>query len=96
MMYSVRCMLRTQIYLPEDLKLRLQLYAQREEIPVSEVIRKAVAKEIRKGTTRTSSPLARIVALAVKGGPRDLSANLFGYLYGDRSSYATKKRKTTK
>ena len=89
-------MLRTQVYLPEDLKLRLRLYAQREEIPVSEVIRKAVAKEIRKDTTRTGSPLAKIAALAVKGGPKDLSTNLFSYLYGDKSNYATKKRKTAK
>jgi hypothetical protein len=89
-------MLRTQIYLPEDLKLQLQLYAQREAIPVSEVIRKAVVKEIRKNTAQIGSPLAKIAALAVKGGPKDLSTNLFSYLYGNKSNYATKKRKIIK
>lgn len=81
-------MIRTQIYLPEDLKLQLQLYAQKEEIPVSEVIRRSVLKEIgKKAKVNAGSMLLKLASRAGRG-PKDLSRNFFEYAYGKKSSYA--------
>lgn len=96
MVYDVWCMIRTQVYLPEDLKLQLREYADNKSIPISEVVRKAVLKEINKGKRTAGDSLARIAAMAVKGGPKDLSSNLFDYLYGEKSDYAKNKRETAK
>lgn len=81
-------MIRTQIYLPEDLKLQLRAYADEMVVSVSEVVRKAVVKEISKGRQIAGDSLAKIAAMATKGGPKDLSNNLFDYLYGKKSNYA--------
>lgn len=87
MVYSVWCMVRTQVYLPEDLKLELRMYAASNAVPVSEVIRKAVRREIGVEKKSAGSTLARIIAIAGKG-PKDLSSNFFEYAYGRKSSYA--------
>lgn len=81
-------MIRTQIYLPEDLKLQLRAYADEMAVPVSEVVREAVVKEINKKRRTVSDSLTKIAAMATKGGPKDLSSNLFDYLYGQKSDYA--------
>lgn len=87
-MYDVWCMIRTQIYLPEDLKLRLQAYAQKEDVPVSEIIRRSVRKEInKKAKVNAGSMLLKLASRAGKG-PKDLSSNFFEYAYGKKSSYA--------
>lgn len=96
MVYDVWCMIRTQVYLPEDLKLQLQVYAQNENVPVSEIIRRSVHEEInKKSKINTGNTLLKIASMAVKGGPKDLSTNLFDYLYGKKSDYA-KNRKVAK
>lgn len=81
-------MIRTQIYLPEDLKLQLKAYAQKEEVPVSEVIRRSVLKEIsKKAKVNAGDMLLKLASKAGKG-PKDLSRNFFDYAYGKKSSYA--------
>lgn len=88
-------MIRTQIYLPEDLKLQLRAYAEKEDVPVSEIIRRSIRKEVNKKTrVNAGSALLKIASMATKGGPKDLSSNLFDYLYGEKSDYAKSKRKT--
>jgi len=84
-------MIRTQIYLPEDLKIGLEIIAKREKKPVAEVVRRAVKREVGRREKRNAGyTLGRIAALATKGGPRDLSTNLFEYLYGEKSDYSQK------
>lgn len=85
-------MKRTQIYLPEDLKLQLLVYSQQEELPVSEIIRRSITKELgRKNKINAGSTLLKIASMATKSGTNDLSANIFEYLYGEKSDYAESK-----
>lgn len=81
-------MVRTQIYLPEDLKLQLQAYAQREDVPVSEIIRRSVRKEINKKAKVNAGSMLLKLAAGAGRGPKDLSRNFFEYAYGKKSSYA--------
>ena len=81
-------MIRTQIYLPEDLKLQLVAYAQMEEVPISEIIRRSVRKEIKRRTKINAGAMLLKFASTAKKGPKDLSSNFFEYAYGKKSSYA--------
>lgn len=88
-------MLRTQIYLPEELDQELKFLALKEDKPVAEVIRKLLYDGLNKqrsGKKNAGTTLKEIAALAVKG-PRDLSINLFDYLYGKKSDYARRRKK---
>lgn len=90
-------MIRTQIYLPEDLKLQLLVYSQQEELPVSEIVRRSITKELgKKNKVNAGSTLLKIASMATKKGPKDLSTNIFEYLYGEKSDYAKDKRKSIK
>lgn len=84
-------MIRTQIYLPKNLKQELSILAQIEKKPVAEIIRRAVKREVNRKKETAGDTLLKIASYAGKG-PRDLSTNLFDYLYGDKSDYTTKKR----
>lgn len=95
MVYNVWCMIRTQIYLPEELKKELKYLAQKEKKPVSEIIRRAVSKEVKKKQENAGETLLKIASYA-KEGPGDLSTNLFDYLYGEKSDYRIGKKKPTK
>ncbi len=85
-------MTRTQIYLPEDLKQDLEFLAKKEKRPVAEIVRRAVKKELKHKRETAGDTLLKIASYAGKG-PRDLSTNLFDYLYGEKSDYASKKRR---
>lgn len=84
-------MIRTQIYLPEDLKQDLEFLAQKEKKTVAEIVRRALKREMASKKEATVDIFAKIASYAGKG-PKDLSTNLFDYLYGEKSDYATKKR----
>lgn len=87
-------MLRTQVYLPEELDQDLKLLAKKEEKAVAELIRELLREGLaRKKRKRKNAgdTLLDIAKLAGKG-PGDLSTNLFDYLYGEKSDYARKKR----
>lgn len=74
--------------MPEDLKLQLRAYAEKEDVPVSEVIRRSIRKVVgRKTKLNAGSMLLKLAARAGKG-PKDLSRNFFDYAYGKKSSYA--------
>ena len=82
-------MIRTQIYLPKDLKLQLQIISKNEGVPVSEIIRRSTYKEIaKKKKNNAGATLLKIASMATKGGSKDLSSNFFDYAYGKRSSFA--------
>lgn len=84
-------MIRTQIYLPEELKQDLHFLAKKEEKSLSEVVRHALQREVKRGYQSSRNVFEKIASHAVDG-PGDLSTNLFDYLYGEKSDYATKKR----
>jgi metal-responsive CopG/Arc/MetJ family transcriptional regulator len=75
-------MLRTQVYLPEDLRQEIDAVARKEKKPAAKVIRELLIEGINKKHKETAGmALSRLTALTVKGGPKDLSINLDTYLY---------------
>lgn len=75
-------MLRTQIYLPEDLRWQIDIVARKEKKAAAQVIREMLTKSIAAKHTETAgAALARLAELKVKGGPSDLSVNIDKYLY---------------
>lgn len=93
LVYNVWCMIRTQIYLPQDLKFELEIVAKRKKMPISEIVRRAVKKDLARNRESAGETLGKIATMATTGGPKDLSANLFDYLYGEKSDYAPKKKR---
>lgn len=93
-MYNVYHMLRTQIYLPEDLTRDLKFMAQKEDKPTAQIIRDLLKEGLRKrkGGKSAGETLLELANLGVKG-PGDLSTNLFDYLYGKKSDYAKRRKK---
>ena len=93
MLYAVCCMLRTQIYLPEDLLLELKFLSQKEDKPTAKVIREILNDGVRrkKKKKNAGTTLIELSKLAAHG-PGDLSTNLFDYLYGKKSDYARRKK----
>lgn len=88
-------MLRTQVYLSEELNQELKLLAVKEDKPVAEIIREFLHEGLEKRRRKkknAGTTLKEIAALAIEG-PGDLSTNLFDYLYGKKSDYARQKRK---
>lgn len=88
-------MLRTQVYLPEELSQELKLLAKKEEKPTAELIRELLSKALkqrkRKRKRNAGDTLMEIAKINARG-PDDLSTNLFDYLYGEKSDYAKKNK----
>ncbi|MCL4357748.1 ribbon-helix-helix domain-containing protein [Patescibacteria group bacterium] len=75
-------MLRTQIYLPEDLRQEIDAVARKEKKPAAQVIRELLVEGVSNKHSETAgAAMRRLVALKVKGGPPDLSTHLDKYLY---------------
>lgn len=74
-------MLRTQVYLPQELYSQLVTLARAADLPVAEVIRNALQSGI-KTVAKKQNDLALLAKLKIKGGPKDLSAKMDKYLYG--------------
>lgn len=76
-------MLRTQIYLPEDLRQEIDVVARKEKKPAAKVIRELLVEGVNNRHKETvGAAMSRLAALKVRGGPSDLSTNLDKYLYG--------------
>ena len=81
-MVYIRCMLRTQLYLPEDLRQEINAVARQEKKPAAVIMRELLVEGIRnKHRETTGTAMNRLASLKVKGGPSDLSINLDKYLY---------------
>lgn len=77
-------MIRTQIYLPEDLYREISWLAKKEKKAKAQVIREALVKEVEKNKGNAGETLLKLAAMAKKykwKGPRDLSINHDKYLY---------------
>ncbi len=76
-------MIRTQVYLTEDLYTRIQLEAKRGQKKAAEVVRELLQKGlIRQKKQTLGNALLELSKIGAKG-PRDLSTNHDRYLYGE-------------
>lgn len=87
-MLYIRCMTRTQIYLPKDLYQEIALKAKVENKAKAVIIREALEDGLNKKLPKRNagSVLLEIAAMADKlqtKGPKDLSINHDKYLYED-------------
>ncbi len=85
-MLYIRHMIRTQVYLPQQLSQTLDLVAKREKKPKAQIIREALDDGIRKrvNTGNAGQALLELAELGKKlhvMSPKDLSANIDKYLY---------------
>ncbi len=78
-------MIRTQLYLPEEIIWELKLVAQRLDNSVAEIVRKALVKGIPQIEEKGQKNLDAIVGMVKSDkAPRDLSENLDQYLFGKK------------
>ncbi len=83
-MVYIRHMIRTQVYLPEELHKEITITAAKRDIPAAQLVRDLLQKGLNT-TKKTSVGEALLQLTQVHGkGPKDLSANLDDYLYGDK------------
>ncbi|MBM3209239.1 hypothetical protein FJZ40_03020 [Candidatus Shapirobacteria bacterium] len=76
-------MLRTQLYLPEEIHQELTFLADKMGVSMAAVIRKMLQVGLREKEIffAKGNDLLLIAKLGIKGGPKDLSARLDSYLY---------------
>lgn len=85
-------MIRTQIYLPDDLHTELRLLANTRQTNISKLIREGAKLVIQKENKKISKKkFGEGFIGAIKGGPKDLSKNIDYYLYVE--PYENKKKK---
>lgn len=83
MLYIIH-MIRTQIYLPEQLYLQIRLMARQQNLPAAKVIRKLMVNGIKKTKRETlGEAMLNLAKHASSKGPRDLSTRHDDYLYGN-------------
>lgn len=74
-------MIRTQVYIPDDLHRDAVLFAQITGTNFSTVVREGI-KEVMKREKATKKHNWKKFIGAVKGGPRDVASKIDYYLYG--------------
>lgn len=83
-MVYIRHMIRTQIYLPQQLYQAIDLVAKKEKKAKAQIIREALEKNMEKKQANAGETLLKLAAMAKKykwKGPKDLSTNHDKYLY---------------
>lgn len=75
-------MIRTQVYIPDDLHRDMALLMRQEGMNFSQLIREGVETVIRKKKIKRNKKWGEGFIGAVKGGPKDLSSKIDYYLYG--------------
>lgn len=75
-------MIRTQVYLPDELYQNIRLLAKREEKSAAELIRELLKRGLKNETKYISTGRAFLEIAKIKAkGPKDLSENIDKYLY---------------
>ncbi|HBC73155.1 hypothetical protein A2379_02695 [Candidatus Amesbacteria bacterium RIFOXYB1_FULL_47_13] len=74
-------MIRTQVYLPEDVHRDLKLLAKTEGVNFSTLVRQGAEEIIKKKKIRKKD--WRKLVGVIKGGSRDVSSKIDYYLYGE-------------
>lgn len=92
--YNV-CMIRTQVYLPDDLYRDLKLLSATSGMNFSELIREGAKVVVEKKTKkkRKFDLWKDFVGKGLKGGPKDLSSKLDYYLYEEPYKKSQKNRR---
>ncbi len=95
-MYGVY-MIRKQLYLTPEIDRVLKIKARRLGKTTAEVVRKILEKNLEIKKQKEENPAAVLLRLAANAGhgQKDLSTNLYSYLYGDKSSKYGKDKRTT-
>lgn len=75
-------MVRTQIYIPDDLHRDVTLLAHQEGVNFSHVMREGARMIVRKKQAKSRKKDWRKFIGAVKGGPADVASKIDYYLYG--------------
>lgn len=86
-------MIRKQIYLTPQIDEALIIHARQNGQSVAEVIREALTKSLKIKAKQKSAADVLLQIAGTGKGPRDLSAHLFDYLYGDKSPNYGKRKK---
>ena len=74
-------MIRTQIYIPEEIHQATKLLAKKQGRTLAELIRSFIAVGIIEEKKKAKMPsLEKLINLKIKGGPKDLSAKFDKYL----------------
>lgn len=96
MMYNVY-MIRKQLYLTPEIERELVIEARRHGKTTAEVVRNILEKSLNIEKRKKENPGAVLLRLAANAGhgPKDLSTNLYSYLYGEKSSKYGKDKRTT-
>lgn len=80
-MYNAN-MIRTQIYIPEEVHYMAKIIAKTKEEPLARVLRNYIAKGIKEEKKKLKpKPLASLAKLNITKGPKNLSRNMDKYLY---------------
>lgn len=75
-------MIRTQIYIPDDLHYMAKLIAKRKDESLAELLRCYIAEGLKKEKEKLKpKSLASLAKLNITGGPKDLSSKMDKYLY---------------
>lgn len=85
-MLYIRHMIRTQVYLPKQLYITIDLIAEKEKKPKAQIIREVLQEGMEKRRGNAGKALLEIASLGRKlklKGPSDLSTNIDKYLYED-------------
>lgn len=80
-------MIRTQVYLPDDLYRELKLLARVGEKNFSQLIREGVAVVVKKKQAKGKKFGEGFIGAGGKHGPRALSSKIDYYLYGAGSKW---------
>lgn len=76
-------MLRTQIYIPENIHQKVKIIANLQNKSMADLIRRLIIAGLIKEEKRIKpKSLDAIAKLNITGGPKNLSSNMDKYLYG--------------
>lgn len=76
-------MLRTQIYIPENIHQKVKIIANLQNKSMADLIRRLIIVGLIKEEKRIKpKSLDAIAKLNITGGPKNLSSNMDKYLYG--------------
>ncbi|MDP1722867.1 MAG: CopG family transcriptional regulator [Candidatus Gottesmanbacteria bacterium] len=83
-------MIRTQVYLPEELHRDLKLLAAARMVNYSTLIRAGVARVLKddQAKMKNSDAWKSFIGAGGKGGPKDVASRIDYYLYGGGSKWA--------
>lgn len=79
-------MIRTQVYLPDDLYREMRLVSMADNVKTSDLFRNGLRTEIKRRLNkrkRKPFPLMNMIAKGGSGGPKDLAINHDYYLYDE-------------